>query len=126
MNPIRPYRINVYNRITGDRFAQFYSNQVPAKGEMLSVFADHRDPENPFDMWGYWVVDTVEWSVSAPGSQSAMEVARQAGGDMAAAYCDWAEVHVWPAQGPHWAETPRFAKVLSPREDDEDGEPSDG
>ena len=120
MTPIRPYKISVYNRITGDQFAEYLSNQVPGRGDQITVFATHKNPDNPFHLWGHWVVDAVVWCVSSPASVNAFEIAKQTGGDMAAAYCAHVEVHVWPAEGPHWVETPRFAKVLSPDDDEAD------
>ncbi len=55
-----------------------------------------------------------------------MEIARETGGYPADAACDWVEVHVWPVEGPHWTETPRFAKALiPPDEDDDDAEEPD-
>jgi len=118
VKPIRPYKIDVYNRITGAWFAQFYSNQVPQRGDQLSTFARVRNEQDPFDLWGRWVVDQVVWNVAQATSVTGFEVARECEGDMGAAYCEWVEVHVWPTEGPHWTETPRFAKVLSPDEDD--------
>lgn len=123
MKPIRPYYVTVYNRITDYAFAQFYTNQVPSKGEQISVFANYRDENDPFHLWGRWVVDQVTWTVASSASPTAFEVARQCEGDMTASYCQEVELYVWPAEGPHWTETPRFAKVLSPDdEDDEDDE----
>ena len=119
MTPIHPYRISVINRITGAHFAEYRSNQVPAKGEQVTVFATHRNEADPFDHWCVWVVDQVVWLVSDRGSQTARAVGRESGGVDTEAVCDWAELHVWPAQGAHWAETPRFAQVLDPDGSDE-------
>jgi hypothetical protein len=121
MTPIHPFKVIVYNRITGTHFAEYRANQVPAKGDQISVFATSRNEEDPFDLWGLWVVDQVVWRVASPGSVAALAIARESGGYLTDAACDTAEVHVWPAQGPHWAETPRFAKVLDPDEADEGG-----
>ena len=119
MKPIRPYRINVYNRITDDHFAEYWSNQVPARGDQISVYPSSRNPENPFNLWGRWVVDAVVWNVADRGSQTAIEVAREADGYPGDAYYEWVDLHVWPAEGPHWTKTPPFAKILSPQDDDE-------
>lgn len=120
MKPIAPYRVTVYNKITGRPFADFYTNQVPAKGDHVTIFMDHREEDNPFDLWGHWLVDTVVWTIAHRASQAGFEIARQCEGDMAAAYCQAVEIHVWPAEGPHWTGTPKFVKALVPP--DEDGE----
>ena len=118
MKPIRPYKIHVYNRITDEQFAEFHSNQVPARGDQISVFTSHRNPGDPFDLWGQWVVDAIVWRVAARGSMTAMEVAREADGYPGDAYCECVDLLVWPAEGPHWVKTPRFAEVLSPQNDE--------
>lgn len=124
MKPIRPYKIAVYNRITGDQVNEFYSNQVPQRSDQLSIFAKVRNEADPFDLWGRWVVDQVVWNIAHAASVAAFAVARESEGDMAAAYCEWVDVHVWPAEGPHWTKTPRFAKVLSQDEDEDEEVPS--
>lgn len=124
MKSIRPYVVTVYNKITGNWFAEFYTNQVPAKGDHVTIFATHRDENDPFHLWGHWIVDAVVWGISAAGSQTAFQVAKLCEGDMTGAYCEHAELHVWPAEGPHWSKTPKFAQVLSPsyeEDDDHDG-----
>lgn len=122
MKSIRPYKVFVYNRITGYLFAQFYTNQVPAKGDQVTIFGDRRDENDPFHLWGHWIVSAVVWAVASSASTTAREVARQCEGDVTGAYCEAVELHVWPAEGPHWAKTPKFAKVLSPRDDEDDAE----
>jgi len=123
MKPIRPYRIGVVNRITDIHFAEFYSNQVPAKGDQLNIYATVTNESDPFYLQGLWIVDSVSWIVASPASVTAFEVAREADGDMAAAYCEWVELHVWPApSGPYWQEQPAWAKVLSPDDDEDEGD----
>lgn len=125
MKPLRPYRISVINRITGGTFAEFYSNQVPRKGDQVNIYPSHKDENDPFHLWGLWVVDQVVWAISHPASINAFAIAREAEGDMAAGYCDWVEVHVWPAEGPHWSGRPKFVQVLLPDYDEEEEEPND-
>jgi hypothetical protein len=121
MKAVRPYRISVINRVTDTHFAEFYSNQVPAKGDQIRIYPANRTEADPFHLQGLWVVDNVSWLVASPASVTAFEVARETGGDMAGAYCEWIELHVWPApSGPYWQEQPPWAKALSPDEDDEE------
>jgi hypothetical protein len=121
MKSIRPYRIGVVNRITDAHFAEFYSNQVPDKGDQVHIYPVVK--ADPFRRQGLWVVDHVSWLVAGPASVTAFEVARETDGDMAAAYCEWVELHVWPApSGPYWQERPAWAKILSPDDDEDEGD----
>jgi len=120
VRPIRPYKVTVYNRATDRPFADFYTNQIPNKGDHITIFSDFKDKNDPFLHWGHWVVDSVVWCIAARASVTAFEVVRECDGDMSAAYCEAVDLHVWPAEGPHWTKTPKFSKVLSPPDDDEE------
>ena len=120
MKSIRPYNVTVYNRITGEPFARFYTNQVPMKGDHVTIFPEYNNEEDPFHRWGHWIVDAVIWCISHPASVTAFEVAKECEGNMAGAYCEAVELHVWPAEGPHWTKTPQFARALRSDDDDYD------
>jgi hypothetical protein len=122
VTPLRPFEISVYNRVESRTVGSYLANQVPAKGDMISFFGHQRATDDPWYLAGSWVVDSVSWHVASAASVTAFAMARESGGDMAAAYCTSVEIHVWPAEGPHWSKTPRWAKAW--HDDDEAGEPS--
>lgn len=111
------FRISVFNRAADERIGEYYAGQVPAVGDFLAYSPD--DERGPFGQWGMWQVANVMWTVALRGSPAARETARKVGMVDSAAYCTWVEVHVWPAQGPHWADTPPWANTLRAEPDDD-------
>ena len=121
MNTFPPYEITVYNRVTEIMIGSYHSNQVPARGDQISFFG-HRIPGDPFELWGRWKVDEVVWLVSQAGSMNALELARTHNTHGQAA-CLRVEIHCWPAQGPFYENTPKWAKAASPPGYHDDDEP---
>ncbi len=109
MDTLPPYEIHVYNRVAQRQIGSYRSNQVPSEGEQLSFYG-HRIPGDPFELWGYWKVDEVVWAVSSAGSHNALELIRTHNGRGEAA-CLSVELHVWPAEGPFFADTPKWARA---------------
>jgi hypothetical protein len=119
MNTFPPYEIAVYNRVAQRMIGSYFSNQVPAHGDQISFFG-HRIEGDPFELWGHWRVDQVVWNVASEGSVNAMGLMRTHGTRGEAA-CLRAEVHCWPAEGPFFADTPKWAKAATePGYHDED------
>lgn len=119
MNTLPPYEIAVYNRAAQRMVGTYHSNQVPARDDLISFFG-HRVPGDPYELWGQWRVDQIVWCVAQEGSQNAMALIRTHSSHGQAA-CLRAEIHCWPAQGPWFSDTPKWAKVaVEPGYHDED------
>lgn len=125
MNTFPPYEIAVYNRVAQRMVGSYFSNQVPARDEHISFFG-HRIPGDPFELWGHWRVDVVVWCVASQGSMNALELARTRGTRGEAA-CTRVEIHCWPAEGPFFHNTPKWAKTATePGYHDEDAASAGG
>jgi hypothetical protein len=124
VKPLRPFKISVYNRAAQQRIGEYVANEVPRKGDLLSFYGNETRPGDAYHLFGTWQVDVVMWEVAHAASVSALEIARESDGYLADSFCVSAEIHVWPAQGPHWYETPKWAKAVCASEDDDD-EPED-
>lgn len=122
MNPLRPFRISVYNAVAQMEIGDYVANQIPAKGDLISFFPIRLPDDDPFRLWCMWRVESVMWTVASPGSITAGQHARETGLHDAVGYCADVEVHVWPASGPHFYQTPAWAKPF--RAPDEDEEPA--
>jgi hypothetical protein len=111
MDILPPYEISVYNRAAQRQIGTYYSNQVPREGEHLSFYGD-RFPGDPFELWGHWKIDQVVWTVSMAGSRNALDLMRthHSSGQ---AVCLAVELHVWPAEGPYFSDTPKWAKAAT-------------
>jgi hypothetical protein len=119
VTPLRPFEVSVYNRVENRPVGSYLANQVPAKGDLLSFFGHQRAADDPWYLAGTWVVDSVMWQVASAGSRSAADHARESGGGPAGVgYCTSVEVHVWPAEGPHWSATPRWARAWHENDDE--------
>lgn len=120
MKPLHPYRVTVYNRAAQQNIGEFYANQVPQRGDLLAYHGDRTQPGDAYHGWPMWQVDAVMWEIAHPGSVTAREIARESDGYPGSAFCVSAEIHVWPAQGPHWYETPEWAKAVTAPDDEEE------
>lgn len=126
MKPMRPFRISMFNIADQTHFGEFYAAQVPSVGELVGFYGDYSESTregDAFRMCSTWKVDQVVWNVSHRASQDAFRIAKEIDGDMSAAYCEWVDVLVYPAVGPHFPNTPKWAKVAAPvyhADDDED------
>jgi hypothetical protein len=97
----------------------YYANQVPQRGDLLCLSANWRG-YGPDDRWGMWRVTDVIWMAANRGSDSARAISREQNIVDSNAYCVAAELIVMPAQGPHWAKTPPWQKLLSPGDEGEE------
>lgn len=94
------------------------SEHVPRAGDLL----DYHPPEwTGFKGQATWLVDAVRWQVAMPGSQWVLERIRS--GQITdpsgtGHVTDDLDLFVWPVQGPHWPETPRWARPFVGDEDD--------
>ena len=122
MKPLPPYRVSVYNRAAQQSVGDFYTNQVPRCGELISFYGGYTRPEDPYHLWGTWRVDEVFWQMAHVGSVQWAQIAREVNIHDAAAFCTDVEIHVWPAEGPHFYKTPKWAKAARAPEDDEEEE----
>lgn len=109
MDTLPPYRISVYNQAAQREVGSYHSNQVPRKGEQISFYG-HRVPGDPFDLWSQWKVAEVVWLVSQAGSRNALGLIRTHNSDGEGA-CLAVELHVWPTPGPHFVDTPKWARA---------------
>ena len=122
VKPLPPYRVSVYNRAAQQSVGDFYTNQIPQRGELISFYGGYTRPEDAYHRWGTWRVDEVLWEMAHVGSVRWTEIARETGIYDSAAFCTAVEVHVWPAEGPHFYKTPKWAKAARAPEDDEEEE----
>jgi hypothetical protein len=129
MKPMRPFRIDVFNIADQTTVGQYYAAQVPQVGELVKFFGRNSNREregDAFHGWFLWKVDQVVWNVASAGSRTAMDLAREIDAPPDdSGFCEWVEVLVYPAQGPHFTDTPTWAKVAAPvyhADDDEDNE----
>ena len=115
MDTLPPYTIDVYNRAAQRKIGTYRSNQVPRAGEFIAYVGD-RIAGDPYEGWGGWKVDEIMWCVAQAGSMTAH---RHSG--TAEASCTWVELHCWPAEGPWFTETPKWARAaVEPGYHDED------
>ena len=119
MDTLPPYKITVYNRAAQREVGGYRSNQVPREGDLISFYGP-RMPGDPFDLWGYWKVDEVVWLTSQAGSQNAIGLMRTHHSDGEAA-CLTVELHVWPAEGPHFADVPEWVRAAAPGHHEDEG-----
>lgn len=125
MKPLRPFAISLFNQAAQTRIGSYYANQVPAVGDQIHFFG-HKIEGDPFSMWFLWRVDQVVWQVPSAGSRNAFDWAREA--DMAfdgSGICGHVELLVWPTKGPHFNETPEWAKACAPPGYHGDDEPDE-
>lgn len=109
----RPYEITVYNRANEEQVGRYVANDPPRVGEIISFFSQETSDGDPFHLWGTWRVDSVLWRVSARGSTNAMGLYRETVGQISEAVCYHIDVMVWPEEGPFWAKTPPWSKLLA-------------
>lgn len=109
----RAYRITVYNRANEEVVGEYFANDPPRVGDLLSLTSIHTMEGDPFHHWNLWRIDSIIWTVSASHSLDASELSRETGGQIAdTAFCWRIEVTVWPERGPHWVKTPDWVKRL--------------
>lgn len=113
MKPLRPYRISVYNLAAHRTLGAFYSNQVPSPGDLVTFFG-FREEGDPFSGWCMWKVDRIAWHTSQSGSMTARRLSAESEvSEDHVAFCTSVEMLVWPSQGPHYVDTPAWAKAAS-------------
>jgi hypothetical protein len=120
VKPLPPYRIDLFNIADQTSFGTYWSNQVPQRGDLVTYFGSY-SPSNPerqgdaYHSWCAWKVDQIMWHVASPGSRTAFDLAQHAGSSFDGnGYCNWVELHVMPAQGLHYDDTPPWAKMSAP------------
>lgn len=112
MNVPRPYSITVYNRANDEIVSRYIANDPPRSGDLISVYPEHTKDGDPFHLWGLWRVDAVLWRVSGRSSRNGLDIRRETNGRISEAVCWELEITVWPEQGPHWTETPKWQNPL--------------
>jgi len=118
MKPIPPYKAGVFNIADQSRVGHFWTNQVPRRGEQLHFFGRNGHDERKGDgyhMWFLWTVEQVVWGMAEAGSRGCMDLARQTDAPPDGyGICQAVELFVYPTQGPHFIDTPAWAKAAAP------------
>jgi hypothetical protein len=121
-DPITPrFVIHLLNLAAGgDLCAQYEAHQVPARGDLVAASGGVLTKGTPFERQSMWRVDSVMWQVASPGSTYHLEWTTRRGLPLHHGCCFSVDLMVWPAEGPHWTQTPPWAYQRS--EDAEDAD----
>jgi hypothetical protein len=93
----------------GDRCAQYEAHQVPARGDLVCAYGGVLTAGTPFERQSMWRVESVMWLTASPGSHDHLRWTTHRGLSLDHGCCNQVDLTVWPAEGPHWAETPPWA-----------------